>query len=90
MSDAKIGDFLTRLGEDPELLERYFADPDSVLADSGLSPDQQAIVRSEDAATIQAALTEEYPGSHVGVVYSKPILRPIKIVVLPVRDSESS
>jgi hypothetical protein len=90
MSDAKIGDFLTRLGEDPELLERYFADPDSVLADSGLDADQQAIVRSEDAATIQAALMEEYPGSDVGVVYGKPIKRPIKIVVLPVRDPEST
>jgi hypothetical protein len=90
MSDAKIGDFLTRLGEDPELLERYFADPDSVLADSGLNADQQATVRSEDAARIQAALMDEYPGSDVGVVYGKPILRPIKIVVLPVRDPEST
>lgn len=88
--DAKIGDFLSRLSEDAELLERYYQDQDAVLAHSGLSETQQEIVRSEDAARIQAALMEEYPGSDVGVIYGKPIKRPIKVVVIPVRDPEST
>jgi hypothetical protein len=77
-SEPKIGDFLVRLSVDGELLERYL-DPDTqaqVLDESGLTAEQQEILRSEDGVKILAALQEEYPDRDVEAAW-RPIRLPV-------------
>jgi hypothetical protein len=77
-SEPKIGDFLIRLSVSGDLLESYL-DPDTqeeVLADSGLTAEQQEILRSGDGVKILAALQEEYPERDVEAAW-RPIRLPI-------------
>jgi Aromatic-ring-opening dioxygenase LigAB, LigA subunit len=63
-----IGEFLTELADDPELLGRYREDPEAVLAESGLTEEQQEIVRSNDLARIRDAVRAEYQRAEIFVV----------------------
>jgi hypothetical protein len=63
-----IGEFLLELGEDAGLLARYRDDPETVLEESGLSADQQEIVRSNDLKRIRDAVREEYHDAKVILV----------------------
>jgi hypothetical protein len=63
-----IGDFLLELAEDAELLARYRDDPAQVLAESGLTDEQQEILRSNDLKRIRDAIRAEYQQAKVIVV----------------------
>jgi hypothetical protein len=63
-----IGDFLLELAEDPELLARYKDDPTRVLAESGLTDEQQEILRSNDLKRIRDAIRAEYQEAKVILV----------------------
>jgi hypothetical protein len=63
-----IGDFLLELAEDPELLARYRDDPTRVLAESGLTDEQQEILRSNDLKRIRDAIRAEYQEAKVILV----------------------
>jgi hypothetical protein len=69
----KIGDFLIKLSEEPELLETYYSDPRAVLAESGLTEEQQETILSNDAARIQEALQGEYPDLDLAYLSWKPV-----------------
>jgi hypothetical protein len=59
-----IGEFLSEL-EDPEKLKAYLSDPEKGLRESGLSDDKQAVLRSNNPATIRAELQKEYADAKV-------------------------
>jgi hypothetical protein len=63
-----IGDFLLELAEDAELLARYRDDPARVLAESGLTDEQQEILRSNDLKRIRDAIRAEYQEAKVILV----------------------
>jgi hypothetical protein len=63
-----IGDFLLELAEDPDLLARYRDDPARVLAESGLTDEQQEILRSNDLKRIRDAIRAEYQEAQVILV----------------------
>ena len=97
MSDAKISDLLAQLSEDAELLEKYLDDRESVLASSGLSDDQQEILRSRNADRIVEALQAENPDSDIALIFQgkgiclrRPTRCPVRTFYLPTRDQEST
>jgi hypothetical protein len=59
-SKKLIGEWLIELVEDPELMKGFRADPDKALQDSGLSDDQQRVLRSGDQRAIREAVRGEY------------------------------
>ena len=63
-----IGEYLLELNESKRKLNNYLADPDKALARSGLSPEQQAIIKSGDVRKIRDAIREEYASAEVIVV----------------------
>jgi hypothetical protein len=65
MEGESVSEFLIRLGEDPDLLARYYEDKRGVLAESGLSEEQQELIVSGDVQRIQAELQQEHPEAKV-------------------------
>ena len=63
-----IGDFLLELADDPELLARFRDDPATVLAESGLTAEQQQILRSNDLKRVRDAIRAEYQEAKVILV----------------------
>lgn len=63
-----IGDFLLELADDPELLARFRDDPATVLAESGLTTEQQEILRSNDLKRVRDAIRAEYQEAKVILV----------------------
>jgi hypothetical protein len=62
---ASVGEFLIRLGEESDLLARFKQDPYPVMAEAGLSDEQQALIMSGDVKRVQAELQQEYPNASV-------------------------
>jgi hypothetical protein len=62
---ASVGEFLIRLGEDPDLLPRFKKDPYGVMEEAGLSDEQQELIMSGDVRRIQAQLGQEFPDAKV-------------------------
>ncbi len=62
---ASVGEFLIRLGEDPDLLVRFKKQPYEVMGETGLSDEQQALIMSGDVRRIQAELQGEFPNAEV-------------------------
>jgi hypothetical protein len=56
LSSASLGDFLLGLAEDPARLEEYKRDQEAALSASGLSAEDQEVLRSNDPQRIKAAL----------------------------------
>jgi hypothetical protein len=52
----RVSRFLISLSQDPDKLDRFQSDPDSVLADSDLTPEEKAMVRSGDEGAIRESL----------------------------------
>jgi hypothetical protein len=65
MEGARVGEFLIRLGDDPDLLARYKQDPYPVMDEAGLSPEQQDLIMSGDVRRIREDLRREYPDAEV-------------------------
>ena len=64
-----IGEFLAELAENPELLAEYGRDPEGVLREqSGLTPEQQDILSSNDLARIRDTIRDEYHRAEIIVV----------------------
>jgi hypothetical protein len=63
-----IGDFLLELAEDDDLLTRYRDHQAQVLAESGLTEEQQATLRSNDLRRIRDAVRAEYQEAKVILV----------------------
>ena len=55
-----IGEFLLELNSNTRKLKRYLEDPDAVLAESGLTPKQQKIVKSNNLRRIRDEIRKEY------------------------------
>jgi len=55
-----IGEFLLELNSNTRKLKRFFEDPDAVLAESGLTPKQQRIVKSGNLRRIRDEIRKEY------------------------------
>jgi hypothetical protein len=77
MPDAKIGEFLIRLSEDPDLLREFYEDPKRVIEESELSEEKREILLSEDALRIQDEVRAEYPARDIFFLFFRPVfLRP--------------
>jgi hypothetical protein len=62
----RLTDFLHRLAEDPELLERYRKDKARTMQEHGLSEEHQRVMHSGDLKAVRDAVAEEHPrGAHV-------------------------
>lgn len=57
-SSSSLLDFVLRIADDDGLRQRFDADPDGTMAEAGLSPEDQEILRSRDFGRIQAALPD--------------------------------
>jgi hypothetical protein len=55
-----IIDFLTDLVQNPELLQAYLTDPDSVMGEYGLAEDQIAILNGDDLRVMWDQVYEDY------------------------------
>jgi len=55
-----IGEFLLELNSNKGKLKRYLENPDAVLAESGLTPKQQRIVKSGNLRRIRDEIRKEY------------------------------
>ena len=63
-----IGEFLLELSKKRGGLTNYYKNRDEVLARSGLTKKQQAILKSNDLAKIRDAIREEYCSANYIVV----------------------
>jgi hypothetical protein len=77
-----IGQFLLRLSVDPDLAERFFDNPDAVLASEefGLSEEARKILRRGNLPEIQQAVFDEDPAREISIR-----LRPVKGWPRPVK-----
>lgn len=67
---AALTDFLLELAQDPEKAEAFKKDPDKVMAEAGLSEEDQKLLRSGDPQAIREAIDEERLGdSYVTVIF---------------------
>ncbi|HWZ17223.1 MAG TPA: hypothetical protein VNW73_00345 [Ktedonobacteraceae bacterium] len=58
---SKFTDFLFKLGEDPELLERFKQDPDTVMDEVELTPAEKTLLMSGNVQLIRSAIVND-PG----------------------------
>jgi hypothetical protein len=63
-----LKDFLTKLSDDLELLDRYRTNPKETLASSGLSASDQELLLSGDVAGIKKALNFGVEGPMVIII----------------------
>jgi hypothetical protein len=59
--EAGLGDFLQRLADEPDLLERYRRDKEGAMREHGLSEEHQQIMASGDLKAVRDAVAAEYP-----------------------------
>ncbi|MDH3733941.1 MAG: hypothetical protein OEU54_10425 [Gemmatimonadota bacterium] len=57
----RTADFVIRLSQDPELKERYRADPAGTMSAEGLDADAQAVLQSNDQKAIADHLGDDAP-----------------------------
>lgn len=55
-----IGEYLLELSSSKSKLKQYYDDPDKALANSGLTPRQQKIVKSNNLRRIRDEIRKEY------------------------------
>jgi hypothetical protein len=55
------GEFVTKLSQDPALIEEFKRDPDALMDAHGLSDDDKAVLKSGDVDKIKAHLGEDGP-----------------------------
>jgi hypothetical protein len=70
----RVSRFLISLSQDPDKLDRFKSDPDSVLADSDLTSEEKAIVRSGDEEAIRKSLGP--PGDQTALTSSTSNIPP--------------
>jgi hypothetical protein len=58
---SELEDFLYRLANDDALLSRYRADPDSVLEESTLKPDDARALRTGDVQYVRSHVPRPMP-----------------------------
>jgi hypothetical protein len=63
-----IGEFLLELSEHKRSFQHYAQDREKVLAESGLTKEQQEIILSDDLERIRDAVRDEYRSAKVLVV----------------------
>jgi hypothetical protein len=56
---TKLGDYLTELARDTDLLKKHVEDPEGAVAEAGLSPEHQQVLLSGDLDQVRAALQDE-------------------------------
>jgi hypothetical protein len=65
MSKA-AADFITKLSTDPDFRTRFRADPDKVMDEEGLSPEDKEVLKSEDPERIRKHLGDDAaPGCYI-------------------------
>lgn len=68
-----LGDFLVRLGDDPELFEAYMRNRDGVMEREGLTPADRSVILSGDISELRVRLRKEYAEpDEAMVVMEKP------------------
>jgi hypothetical protein len=58
---SNFTNFLLKLGEDPQLLEKFKQNPDSAMDDAGLTPAEKALLLSGNVPLIRTAIVND-PG----------------------------
>jgi hypothetical protein len=59
---GELSGFLTKLGEDQGLQQRYMKDAEGTMREAGLSDETIKALLSRDLSTIKAVLDRELPG----------------------------
>jgi hypothetical protein len=59
---GELSGFLTKLGDDQDLQQRYTKDPEGTMRGAGLSDDTIEAMLSRDLGQIKAVLERELPG----------------------------
>ena len=57
----RTADFIIRLSQDPDLKDRFLADPAGTMAAAGLGDDAQSILQSNDPKAIADHLGDDAP-----------------------------
>jgi hypothetical protein len=71
---SRIGDFLDRLAEDADLLDRYLDDPTGTMQAEGLSNEEQELILHGTVADIRAALQDDVSVILYIIVRPHPII----------------
>ena len=58
---SKTSDLINKLSSDPALLERYKADPDTVMDEAGLSAEDKAVMKTNDPQKITEHMGDDAP-----------------------------
>ncbi len=67
---AALTDFLLELVQNPEKAEAFRKDPNKVMAEAGLSEEDQKLLRSGDPQAIRAAIDKDRLGdSYITIIY---------------------
>jgi hypothetical protein len=59
---GELSGFLTKLGDDQDLQQRYMKDPEGTMRAAGLSDETVKALLSRDLGQIKAVLDRELPG----------------------------
>ena len=65
---AQLGPFLKKLATDPQELKDYRNNPDETMKKAGLSPAEEAAMKSKDPAKIKAALGGGAQPADLGII----------------------
>jgi len=79
---SRFTHFLLNLGEDPQLLEKFKQNPDSVMDEAGLTPAEKTLLLSGDAQLIRSAIVND-PGHKeaMGIPPEQNLLFRIPLIV---------
>ena len=56
---SNFTNFLLKLGEDPQLLEKFKKNPDLAMEEEGLTPAERTLLLSGDAKLIRSAIVND-------------------------------
>jgi hypothetical protein len=79
---SRFTHFLLKLGEDPQLLEKFKQNPDSVMDEAGLTPAEKTLLLSGDVQLIRSAIVND-PGHKeaMGIPPEQNLLLRIPLIV---------
>ena len=81
---SNFTNFLLKLGEDPQLLERFKKNPDRAMEEEGLTPAERTLLLSGDAKLIRSAIVND-PGHKeaMGIPAEQTLPARIPMIVHP-------
>jgi hypothetical protein len=81
---SNFTNFLLKLGEDPQLLEKFKKNPDLAMEEEGLTPAERTLLLSGDAKLIRSAIVND-PGHKeaMGIPAEQTLPARIPMIVHP-------